>query len=147
MAFKRRRCVVPVSGFYEWQKRGDGPKVPHYITRADGDPMLLAGLWEAWDQGEGPLETFTILTTTPNALMRALHDRMPVILERERLDQWLDPGADPGAAADLLVPAAEGVLDEHAVGTRVNSPRNNDRSATAIGTATPRTRRPATSGT
>ena len=129
-AFARRRCVVPVSGFYEWKKtgetsRGKPVKQPYYIFPAEGAILALAGLWESWDHGEGPLETFTIITTRPNAMMAELHDRMPVVLDAAGVGAWLDPGLSKEGVLDLLVPAPEGTLDCHAVGTAVNSPRNN----------------------
>ncbi len=92
-AVKSRRCLVPASGFYEWVKGPDG-KQPHFIHFADARTFAFAGLWERWSKGEnGPLETFTILTTTPNDLISDLHDRMPVILPPETYVDWLEPGA------------------------------------------------------
>ena len=119
-AFKARRCVVPASGFYEWQRLGDGPKPrkqPWYVYRADGQPMLFAGLYEP----RGGTDTFTIITTDANEFMARLHDRMPVILEPEEAQRWIDQG-DPS----LLKPAADGVLTAHPVSARVNSPENDD---------------------
>ena len=115
-AFKSRRCVVAASGFYEWQ-RVNGSKQPWYITRADGEAMLLAGLFEIGHGGT----TFTIITTSANTLMGTIHDRMPAVLEPESVQRWL---AEPDAS--LLRPAADGVLMAHPVSTRVNSPKNND---------------------
>lgn len=130
-AMKQRRCIVPISGFYEWQKSGEGPKRPWYIFRADERIMLLAGLWESWTGGrEGPqrpaLESFTVLTTSANAAVAPIHDRMPVILETEQIGPWLDPDAGPEEVRRLLAPAADGVLEMYRVGTGVNSPRRND---------------------
>jgi putative SOS response-associated peptidase YedK len=132
-AMKRRRCVVPVSGFYEWERSGPGPKRPWYIRRADDRVMLLAGLWESWTGGpDGParpaLDTFTILTTEANRALEAIHDRMPVVLEPERVALWLDPGTPPDSLAGVLVPAPDGVLTMRRVGVGVNSPRRNDAS-------------------
>jgi putative SOS response-associated peptidase YedK len=138
-AFKSRRCVVPVSGFYEWKKpaggaegepgrsgsRGKPAKRPYYIFPAEGKILALAGLWERWDKGDGPLETFTIITTTPNAMMAELHDRMPVVLYGGGVRAWLDPGLGQDQALALLVPAPEGTLDCREVGTGVNGPRND----------------------
>jgi putative SOS response-associated peptidase YedK len=78
-AFKKRRLLIPVSGFYEWKKE-DGAKQPFYISRKDGQPFSLAGLWERWDKGTNPLESCTILTTEPNLLLAPLHNRMPVVV-------------------------------------------------------------------
>jgi putative SOS response-associated peptidase YedK len=138
-AFKSRRCVVPVSGFYEWKQPGGGAesapgrsdprgkpaKQPYYIFPAEGKILALAGLWERWDKGDGPLETFTIITTTPNALMADLHDRMPVVLDGGGVRAWLDPGLGTDDALALLVPAPEGTLDCREVGTGVNRVAND----------------------
>lgn len=131
-AFKRRRCLVPASGFFEWKKIDAGKrpqKQPFYIYRADEQPIVMAGLWESWDDPERgeALETYTVLTTEANAQLRDLHDRMPVILEPEQFSTWLDPDQhDVGTLQSLLQPAAEGVLAMHPVSTRVNSPKNDD---------------------
>jgi len=108
---------VPVSGFFEWQKLDEKTKQPWYIYRADGKPLLFAGLWE----GDSERENFTIITTRANEFMGMVHDRMPVILEPEQAHAWLRA---PETA--LLAPAADGVLTAHKVSTRVNSPKNND---------------------
>ncbi len=122
-SFGERRCVVPLSSFYEWQKiEGQKAKQPWRIHRADGAPILAAGIWTP-SEGGG---TFAIITTTPNDLVREIHDRMPVILEPEDASVWCDPGFDSEEATGFIKPAAEGVLDAHHVSTRVNSPKNND---------------------
>jgi putative SOS response-associated peptidase YedK len=127
-AFRLRRCVVPASGFYEWRKLG-AKKQPYFIARADGQPLSLAGLWEMWtDHASGKeVKTFTILTTNANDMLRPLHDRMPVVLEPEECDRWLDPEeGDAGKLSAMLKPAADGVLAVHPVSPRVNSPANDD---------------------
>lgn len=127
-AFKRRRCVVPVSGFYEWTKSESGRKQPWYIHRAGGEIMLLAGLWERWEKNAamGAIESFTIMTTDANEDIRALHHRMPVVLERERVETWLDSEAKADALDSLMRGAGAGVLEWWPVSDRVNSPRNDD---------------------
>lgn len=123
-AFRSRRCLVPVSGFYEWQKTADG-KVPHWIHGADGEPLTFAGLWEVWTPREAePVHSFCILTTSPNRFMSPIHDRMPVILDGAEREAWLDPDT---AADDLraLMRPWDGALRAHPVSTRVNSPRND----------------------
>ncbi len=120
-AFRARRCLVPVSGFYEWQALDKKTKQPWYIYRADGKPLLFAGLWELGGEKDSARENFTIITTRANDFMGQIHDRMPVILEPEQAHAWLRA---PEAA--LLAPAADGVLTAHRVSTRVNSPKNND---------------------
>lgn len=128
-SMRKRRCLVPIDGFYEWQ-RVDGSKVPHFIHRADGAPFALAGLWSVWrdpdDEDAEPLRTCTILTTEANTMMRRLHDRMPVILEPSAWDVWLDRDVeDAEAVRHLMVPADPALLDAYPVSTEVNSTRNN----------------------
>lgn len=124
-AFRRRRCLVPADGFYEWQKR-DGTKQPFYIHRRDRKPFAFAGLWERWE-GEGEtLETCAIIVTGANALMRPIHERMPVILPEAFYRLWLDPRASRDALSALLVPYAGDTLVAEPVSTRVNNPRNDD---------------------
>lgn len=126
VAFSRRRCVVPVSSFYEWEKiEGEKRKLPWRILRVDDEILLFAGLWEPPNE-HAPDGSFTILTTEANAFVAEIHDRMPVILEPEDVARWCDPSADKAAAEDLLRPASDGVLRRHPVSARVNSPRNND---------------------
>jgi putative SOS response-associated peptidase YedK len=108
-SFRRRRCLVPADGFYEWKKLDAKTKQPYLIHRQDRRPFAFAGLWDAWRSPEsGPLETFTIITTSPNDLLRPLHDRMPVILDPRDYAAWLDP-ANRNAAhlQSLLAPAPE----------------------------------------
>jgi putative SOS response-associated peptidase YedK len=125
-AFRSRRCVVPASGFYEWKREGRGPKRPYLIRRRDGEPIGFAGLWESWHDpttGEA-VESCTIITCAPNGPLAELHDRMPVILDPADYDRWLDPEA-PGAE-ELLRPCPAAWLEAVPVGTRVNSPANDD---------------------
>jgi putative SOS response-associated peptidase YedK len=125
-AFKRRRCLIPASGFYEWMAL-DGGKQPMYIHRAEGDLMSLAGLWEYWQSPDGSeLETCTILTTGPNALMEPIHNRMPVVLEPDDYTTWLDVDTPTDQLMHLLRPAPAGFLAAHPVSTTVNNPRNED---------------------
>ena len=124
-AFKVRRCLVLADGFYEWQ-RTPGKKQPFHIRRCDQKPFAFAGLWERWERGAEPLETCTIITTTPNALLAPIHDRMPVILEPEDLDSWLNPElTDVHRLASLLRPCAAEEMRAFRVSTRVNSPQND----------------------
>ena len=125
-AFARRRCIVPASGFFEW-KATDAGKVPHYVYRADGEPLALAGLWELLPGRERDVECFTILTTAPNDTMQPLHDRMPAVLERDSFAAWLGPRAEGTARLrELLRPAAGDVLSHHPVSARVNRTENDD---------------------
>lgn len=109
---RHSRCVLPVSGFYEWKTLSDGSKQQHSIRRADGQPMFLAGLWDHWEDASETLESCTILTTEPNDQMAQIHNRMPCVLEPEDLLAWMDPDEqDPKAVMHLLRPAADGVLE------------------------------------
>ncbi len=108
-AFRAKRCLVPADGFYEWQRLPDGRRQPHYITTSDGRPLAFAGLWSAWSErtSEAPaLLTCAILTTTPNATMATIHDRMPVILTPRGVEPLAGPAERPvrvtGAAATVL---------------------------------------------
>ncbi len=122
-AFAQRRCLVPATAFYEWRAVADG-KQPFAVARVDGAPMALAGLWESWTAPDGELlRSFTIVTTTANAEMSALHERMPVVLERDAWAPWLE--ADAGTAAVLMRPAPDGTLRAWTVSRRVNSVRND----------------------
>src|SRR5439155_15824792 len=87
-AFKKRRCLVPATGFYEWEKVG-AKKLPHLFTVSDGRPFALAGLWESWHRDGEELESFTIVTTEANELLAKYHDRMPVIVHPNDYDLWL----------------------------------------------------------
>jgi len=105
-AFKHRRCVIPASRFYEWQRAGSR-KIPHSIQRDDGEPMNLAGLWASWRDPERDeeLRSCTIITTSANAMMRPLHDRMPVILDDDLVERWLDPDlSDATELQEMLRP-------------------------------------------
>jgi putative SOS response-associated peptidase YedK len=125
-AFKKRRCLVVADGFYEWQKTGDG-KRPIYIRLKSGKPFGFAGLYEVWEPPEGgALTTCTIITTEANELMKPIHDRMPVIVPKEKQDLWLDPEVkDQESLLDLLQPYPALDLEAYPVSRRVNSPANN----------------------
>jgi len=126
-AFKRRRCLIPANGFYEWQKRERG-KQPYYIRMRDSHPFAFAGLWDRWEGGEeGAVETCTILTTAANAVLAPIHDRMPVILPPGEYARWLDPSLkDPDSLTSLLAPFPTEEMDAFPVSPRVNAPSVND---------------------
>lgn len=128
-AFAKRRCLVVADGFYEWKKLDPKTKQPMYITRADGDPLAFAGLFERWTDAENlrEIHTCTIITTTPNTMMESIHDRMPVLLAPKHWDEWVDPAN--GRVDDLtrlLVPAPDDLLIAYPVSDAVNNVRNNE---------------------
>jgi putative SOS response-associated peptidase YedK len=133
-AFQSRRIIIPADGFYEWHKTNSGSKQPHYFTRADGDPLAFAGLSEWWRDKNGPddapaIRSCTIITTPASQDMDGVHDRMPVILNPDTFDVWLDPeNDDTGGLTALLKAAPAGTVVHHAVGPRVGSVRNDDES-------------------
>ncbi len=125
-AFRSRRCVVPADGYYEWQALGRG-KQPWRFVRPDGDFFLMAGLWETWtDPGGSELETFSLITTTPNSVAAAVHDRMPVILDGPDVDAWLIAGTSPETLQGLIRSCPEDRLMAYRVDARVGSPANDD---------------------
>jgi putative SOS response-associated peptidase YedK len=124
-AFTRRRCLVPMEGFYEWARRGDR-KRPFYFHMRDGEPFAVAGLWESWEGGGELLETCTLLTTEANELLAGYHDRMPVILRSEDYDLWLDGGVRSAERLlPLLRPYPREEMTAYAVSLMVNSPSND----------------------
>jgi putative SOS response-associated peptidase YedK len=129
-AFSKRRCIVPVDAYYEWQRAGS-VRQPYAIVRPDGRPIALAGLWAGWkdeDTGE-VIRSFTIVTTAANEMMAPIHDRMPVMLPDDAWDRWLDlartDGAGLGELKGLLVPSEDGWLERYPVSRRVNSVQND----------------------
>jgi putative SOS response-associated peptidase YedK len=127
-AMRKRRCLVPTDGFYEWQKLGRKEKQPYNIGMENDALFAFAGLWERWPDPAGtPLHSFTILTTDSNPLVSGIHDRMPVILKPEDYDLWLDPGmTDPAGLADLLKPFDARLMRKYPVSTRVGNADNDD---------------------
>lgn len=142
--FRKHRLLIPMDGFYEWRAGDpDGPldakgkprKQPMFIHRIDGEPLAVAGLWSAWkdpetksdeaSSGDAWLHSASVITTSANATMRPVHDRMPVILRRDVWDEWLDPKMhDTDRLSELLVPAADDLLTLHPVSVEVNNARN-----------------------
>ena len=120
-AFKRRRCLVPTSGFYEWS----GPKNARqpYFIHFKHQPVAFAGLWETWERPEGFLETFTILTTHPNETIERLHDRMPVVIRERDFESWLHA---EGAAERFFAPLGNNEIEVWPVGKRVGNVRCDD---------------------
>jgi putative SOS response-associated peptidase YedK len=125
-AFARRRCLVPADGFYEWKKLPDGKtKIPYRIFLPGRPLFSMAGLWETWKSPEGEhVHSFTIITTTPNDLMEGIHDRMPVILEKQDEKMWLEE-KNQKALLELIKPFDSNRMDAYQISSMVNSPRNN----------------------
>jgi putative SOS response-associated peptidase YedK len=124
-AFRRRRCLIPADGFYEW-KRDGSQKTPYLMTMQDESLFAFAGLWDRWKGPSGDvIESCSVITTTPNELMVTLHDRMPVILSPTHYDVWLDPAVgDVGALTSLLVPYPSDEMRAEQVSTVINNARN-----------------------
>jgi putative SOS response-associated peptidase YedK len=131
-ALKSRRCLIPADGFYEWKKIGSA-KQPYCFEVNEGELFAFAGLWDRWKDASGKtLETCSILTTVPNAVTSPVHDRMPVILDPDTYDLWLDPGMTKvEAAAELLKPYDARAMRCYPVSTRINHVANDDEECSA----------------
>jgi len=121
-SFKRRRCLVPASGFYEWQQTERG-KLPYFIHLKDIELFAFAGLYDVWQDAEGnELRTYTIITTTPNDLVQPIHNRMPVILHPDDEAMWIDPKMnDTAALRALLQPFPNALMEAYPVSRAVNT--------------------------
>jgi putative SOS response-associated peptidase YedK len=123
--FRRRRCLVPASGFYEWKATGGKYKQPFHLRIVDGRPFAIAGLWERWAGAEsGAVETCAVLTTDANEVVREVHNRMPVILAQADFAAWLDPRTPAQELLPLLRPYPAEAMTASAVGRYVSNPRN-----------------------
>ncbi len=124
---KYRRCLIPADGFYEWKRNGTS-KQPYCFEVNNGELFAFAGLWDGWKDGSGNwLRTCTILTTTPNSVTSAVHDRMPVILASDDYDVWLDPGmTNVQVVSELLKPYDARLMRAYPVTTRINHVANGD---------------------
>jgi putative SOS response-associated peptidase YedK len=136
-SFRRRRCLILADGFYEWSKpKSGGSKIPYYFTLIDHRPFAFAGLWDIWISPDGDsLKSACILTTSPNQTVKAVHNRMPVILNPADYQTWLDP--QEGVQEDfqgLLKPFPDEFMDSYPVSTYVNSPKNNSPQCIQAGT-------------
>ncbi|HEY5314906.1 MAG TPA: SOS response-associated peptidase [Pirellulales bacterium] len=120
-SFRKRRCLIPADGFYEWQRQGKA-KVPYHIRLQDGGPFALAGLWDRWRHGELEIESCTVITTEANELVRPLHNRMPVILPTDAYDSWLDASLENRELLQhWLKPYPADAMTASAVSSRVNA--------------------------
>ena len=121
---KRRRCIIPALGWYEWQELPPG-KLPWYLHGADGELLAFAGLWDRWEGATGAIESCSIIVGPANAAFGKIHDRMPFVLSAERADRWLDRKlTDAGSAMELLQPNPEDAIAFHRVSARVSNARN-----------------------
>ena len=126
--FRRRRCLILASGFFEWKQQGEKKtKTPYYIHLRSGRPFAFAGLWDVWHASDGSqILSCAIITTEPNAFMAAIHNRMPVILPETAYSLWNSPGeADPKSLLNLLKPYPAAEMDAFPVSKIVNNPENN----------------------
>jgi putative SOS response-associated peptidase YedK len=126
---KHGRCIVPASGYYEWHTGADKKKRPYYITRADGQPIALAGLYATWSGPEGEeVDSVATITVPTNQQLSVIHHRMPMILlDEQSQDDWLNVREVRARdAAQMALPLEDGVLKFHPVSTRVNSARDDD---------------------
>jgi len=127
-AFKHARCIIPATGFYEWDKKSKGVKQPYYFYLKEKDVFGFAGLWSEWTDKESGevIETCTIITTEANKVLEPVHDRMPVILKEKDYDDWLDEKEDnTDYLQKFLVPFPASAMKSHPVSTLVNSPSEN----------------------
>ena len=131
-ALKCRRCLIPADAFYEWKRIGKS-KQPYCFEVNEGELFAFAGIWDRWKNASGnAVETCSILTTTPNAVTAVVHDRMPVILDLDSYDLWLDPGMkDVGLVSELLKPCDAKIMRSYPVSTRVNQVINDDEECSA----------------
>jgi putative SOS response-associated peptidase YedK len=131
-ALRSRRCLIPADGFYEWKRTGK-TKQPYCFVVNEGALFAFAGIWDSWRPASGDaIETCSILTTTPNPVTSVIHDRMPVILDPDCYDLWLDPGVkDVSVISELLKPYDAQVMRSYPVSTRINSVVNDDQECSA----------------
>lgn len=125
-ALKSRRCLVPATGFFEWKREGKS-KIPFLIRMKEQNGFCFAGLWDRWNSPEGGfIESFTIITTTPNELVSGIHDRMPVILPQESEKRWLGTESSMHDLTSLLQPFPSELMEARVISSRVNSTSNDD---------------------
>jgi putative SOS response-associated peptidase YedK len=125
-AFKTQRCLIPADGFYEWKKMDGGPKQPYYIQMKDERPFALAGIWDKWKDPNGVvIQTCSILTTEPNQVVKPIHKRMPVVINPNNFDPWLNPSYDDfDDLKALFKPYDAKLMTAYPVSLFVNSPNN-----------------------
>ncbi len=125
-SFQRKRCLVPADGFFEWKRLGKKTKTPYRFTLLDGGLFAMAGIWDEYETTEGEVKhTFLILTTTPNELLTDVHDRMPVIIEKNKEGAWLDSATSEADLMAMLKPYPDSVMLSYAVSPMVNHAGND----------------------
>jgi putative SOS response-associated peptidase YedK len=126
-AFRSRRCLLPMNGYYEWVKTvGSDQKQAFYISQQNSEPIFVAGIWERWhSDGVEQIETFSIITTESNSYLRQLHERMPVLIRSEDFEVWLNPASQLKDLKHLLKPADDSILGCYPVSDLVNNPAND----------------------
>lgn len=125
--FKSQRCLIPVTHYFEWFTLDKKTKIPHLFKTADGDIFSFAGLFDIWKDGEGKeLKTYTIITTSPNSISKPIHNRMPVILDKQEEDIWLNKDSDEKTLINLLDPFESDYMEEFEVSREVNNSRNEN---------------------
>jgi putative SOS response-associated peptidase YedK len=126
LAYRKRRCIVPAMGYYEWQEVAGERKQPWFIHLKSDEPMAMGGLWESWTNPDGEIvRTFCVVTVGPNEVMAPIHDRMPVILRPEDWSAWLSPDSDVGGIAPMVSPAPSETMEAWRVSRRVSSARED----------------------
>jgi putative SOS response-associated peptidase YedK len=124
-SFYQRRCLIPADGFYEWKKTGTS-KRPYYFQLQDESVFAFAGIWDEWRRDDVSITSCAIITTRPNDLVAAIHDRMPVILSPQSQERWLDPEAQPDDLSAVLSPYPATEMKSFAVSSEVNRPQNDN---------------------
>jgi putative SOS response-associated peptidase YedK len=124
-AFKHRHCLIPASGFFEWDHKTQTNQ-PYFIKRKDSNILAFAGLWEHWKGEDGEtVESCTIITTAANRIVGKIHDRMPAIVDSDKYEQWIDPQVDKDARMSLIKPFPDNKILAYPVGKAVNNPKND----------------------
>lgn len=126
-AFKSRRCIVPVSGFFEWIRPEKAPKRPFAISMADGGIMSIAGIWERWESKDETIDSFAMITVEANKFMAKIHDRMPLILSKETEATWMSPETNIKDIRAIVQPCPDKWLTAYEISPKVNSPKNNSK--------------------
>ena len=125
--FRSNRCLIPVSGFYEWQKTGtkpSSPKHPYHIRMKSGEPFAFAGLWDVWGEGSEKIVTCCTITVSPNDVLAPIHDRMPLIVPREDFGRWLSPDTSFAELLTMLTPYPAEQMEAYRVGKAVGNARS-----------------------